>query len=64
MQSPSRAARPRQSFLPAGRRRAIPLLATALLTAAIFLLPATGERRQAQASVDDITVSATQVAYE
>lgn len=38
-----------------------PVVATALLTAAIFLLPATGDQRQAQASADDITVSATHI---
>ena len=46
------------------RRRLLslsPLLATALLTAAIFLLPATGDRQQAAAWVDDITVSASHI---
>lgn len=38
-----------------------PLLATLVLTAAIFLLPATSDRRQARASVDDIKVSATHI---
>lgn len=43
------------------RRRLVslsPLVATAILTAAIFLLPATGDSQRAAASVDDITVSA------
>jgi hypothetical protein len=38
--------------------------ATGLLTAAVFLLPATGERRQAQAAVDEIKVSATHIDYD
>lgn len=44
------------------RRRLVslsPLVATAILTAAIFLLPATGDRQQAAASIDGITVSAS-----
>ena len=41
-----------------------PLFATALLTAAIFLLPATGDRRQVQASVDDINAYATHILYD
>ncbi len=43
-----------------------PLFATALLTAAIFLLPATGDRRQAQAqaSVGDINAYATHILYD
>jgi len=34
-----------------------PMLATAALTAAIFLLPATGDHRSAQAAIDDMTTS-------
>ena len=34
-----------------------PVLATALLTAAIFLLPATSDHRQARASVADVNIS-------
>jgi len=34
--------------------RLSPVVATALLTAAIFLLPATADQRQAQASTDGI----------
>ena len=37
----------------------VPVVATALLTAAVFLLPATADRRQAQAAIDGIKVSAT-----
>lgn len=37
---------------------ATPVIATAALTAAIFLLPATSDRRQARAGIDDIKVSA------
>lgn len=40
-----------------------PLFATALLTAAIFLLPPAGDRRQAQASVGDINAYATHILY-
>ncbi|WP_421928454.1 hypothetical protein [Neoaquamicrobium sediminum] len=41
-----------------------PLFATALLTAAIFLLPPTGDGRQARASVDDINAYATHIQYD
>ena len=41
-----------------------PLLATLMLTGAIFLLPATSDRRQAQASAGDIQVSATHIEIE
>ena len=41
-----------------------PILATLLLTGAVFLLPATGERRQAQASDAGIQVSATHIELE
>jgi nitrate reductase gamma subunit len=41
-----------------------PLFATALLTAAIFLLPPAGDRRQAQASVGDINAYATHIQYD
>lgn len=34
-----------------------PMLATAALTAAIFLLPATSDHRQARAAIDDIMTS-------
>ena len=44
--------------------RLSPPLATALLTAAIFLLPATGDRRPARASVDDIQFSATHISRD
>lgn len=47
-----------------GARTAVrlsPVLATMLLTAAIFVLPAPGGSRQARASVDDIKVSATHI---
>lgn len=47
------------------RRRLVslsPLVATTILTAAIFLLPATGHRQQAAAWVDGITVSASHAA--
>ncbi len=44
--------------------RLSPVLATALLTAAIFLLPATSDHRQARASVDDIKVSATHISHD
>ena len=46
------------------RRRIVslyPLLATAILTAAIFLLPATGDHQRAAAWVDDMSVSATHI---
>lgn len=54
----------RQRFAgPAGLRRALvslsPLLATVVLTAAVFLLPATGGEPPAGPAVDDIKVSAT-----
>lgn len=41
-----------------------PLLATLLLTAAAFLLPATSDRRPAQASGADVQVSATHIEFE
>lgn len=41
-----------------------PLLATLLLTGAIFLLPATSDRRQAQASAGDFQISATHIQVE
>ena len=41
-----------------------PLAATGLLTAAIFLLPATSDQRPAQASVDGRVKVATQVQFE
>jgi hypothetical protein len=41
-----------------------PLFATVLLTAAIFLLPATGDGRPARASAGDINAYATHIQYE
>lgn len=41
-----------------------PLFATALLTAAIFLLPATGDGRPARASAGEINAYATHIQYE
>ena len=41
-----------------------PLLATLLLTGAVFLLPATSDRRQAQASDGDFQVPATHIETE
>lgn len=40
-----------------------PLGATILLTAAIFLLPAAGQQGSARATIDDIKVSASHIAY-
>lgn len=62
---------PRGTSLPAlsmtGVKRRLasfsPLLGTVLLTAAIFLLPATGDGRQARAAIDDIKLSATHIQY-
>ncbi|MCO5147550.1 MAG: hypothetical protein M9895_15390 [Aquamicrobium sp.] len=53
------AVRPRHGLVSAARRKAAsasPLLATTLLTAAVFLLPAPGARQQAQASAGQIEV--------
>lgn len=53
------AIRSRHGFVSAARRRvasASPLLATTLLTAAVFLLPAPGARQEAQASSGQITI--------
>ena len=40
---------------PGAALRLSPVIATGLLTSAIFLLPATTDHRQAQASPDEIT---------
>lgn len=48
---------PRISLRPRTALRLSPVVATAALTAAIFLLPATAHQRQAQASTDGITAS-------
>lgn len=73
---PTRHVRANHSIVPSGlrlisaaharRRFAVisPLLATAALTAAIFLLPAVGEGKQARAAVDDIQMSATHIQYD
>jgi hypothetical protein len=73
---PARHVRVNHSIVPSGlrlisaadaRRRFAamsPLLATAALTAAIFLLPAVSEVRHARASVDEIKVSATHIPYD
>ena len=49
-------------------RRLMPVatsaIATATLTAAIFLLPATSDRRPARAGIDDIKVSAHHIDIE
>ena len=44
--------------------RLSPVLASAMLTAAIFVLPATSDRRPARAAVDDIKVSATHIPHD
>ena len=49
------------------RRNAVsvsPIAATMLLTAAIFLLPATSDHRPARASVDQISVSSTRIHFD
>jgi hypothetical protein len=41
-----------------------PFFATAILTAAIFLLPPTGDSGPAGAAVDDMAVAATHISHD
>ena len=61
------AARSRKGLASMARRglaSASPLVATTLLTGAIFLLPATGARHEAQASAGAVKISTVLAAYE
>ena len=61
------AARPQQGLVSMARRRAASVsqfIATTLLTGAVFLLPATGARHEAQASTGAVEISTFLAAYE